>query len=303
MNLKAALQDVSFRELLIFDSVVRSGSMSAAARQLHLNAPLVTKVLQRLEASLGFALFTRSHRGTTLTGEGQSFLALCQELIHTLEKSDINEAQLHAKQLPLLRCIAPMYLATHLVAPAATPRILQLNMNFRLLHLDQSLMTELSAKNLFDIAVHHEPIQWPRVWRTYPLGTVDWVLCGRSDHPLRSHSNEKEVLQYPFIAPLFLSHTEVQSGADNCPLPIRRRFNRVEVNNNEIGVKVCESTDALIFLPQIQAQPALQKNRLRVIHVKDWPPVRKTVHLSVHQDRVSHATLKVLTQSLSAALI
>lgn len=302
MNLKAALQDVSFREILIFDSVVRSGSMSAAARHLHLNAPLVTKVLQRLENNLGFALFTRSHRGAVLTAEGQSFLTLCHELIHTLETSDINEVPPNAKQMPLLRCVAPMYLATHLVAPAATPRLLQLNMNLSLMHLDQSLMTELAPKNLFDVAVHNEPIQWSRAWRTCPLGAVDWVLCARLDHPLRSHSNEKEVLQFPFIAPLVLSNTEVQAGNDNCPLPIRRRFNRVEVNNNEIGVKVCEASDALIFLPQIQAQPSLRGNRIRVINVKDWPLVRKAVYLSVHQDRVSHSTLKMLTQTLSAAL-
>ncbi|MFX5801272.1 LysR family transcriptional regulator, partial [Acinetobacter baumannii] len=73
-NLKSALQNFSFRELLIFEAVVRGGSLSAAARRRQLTPPLVTKSIQRLEESLGLRLFVRSHRGVSLTGEGQAFL-------------------------------------------------------------------------------------------------------------------------------------------------------------------------------------------------------------------------------------
>lgn len=47
------------RHLEVFHAVMRAGSVSGAARLLHISQPAVTKVLQHAEAQLGLALFER----------------------------------------------------------------------------------------------------------------------------------------------------------------------------------------------------------------------------------------------------
>ncbi len=61
----------SLRSLLIFESVARSGSCSAATREFNLTQPSASRNIAQLEAHLGVPLFIRSAAGMELTREGQ----------------------------------------------------------------------------------------------------------------------------------------------------------------------------------------------------------------------------------------
>src|SRR5882762_3360389 len=60
------------RHLMLFDQVVRRGSVSAAARAAHLSQPAVTQAVARIEAALGARLLHRSYSGLELTGAGRA---------------------------------------------------------------------------------------------------------------------------------------------------------------------------------------------------------------------------------------
>src|ERR1700752_5390681 len=62
----------NLRHLMLFDQVVRRGSVSAAARAAHLSQPAVTQAVGRIEAALGARLMRRSYSGLELTGAGCS---------------------------------------------------------------------------------------------------------------------------------------------------------------------------------------------------------------------------------------
>ena len=66
--------DVRFDDLDVFDAIVRRGSLSSAARDLHRSQSAVTRSLERLETGLGVRLFHRTTRVLALTDEGQRFL-------------------------------------------------------------------------------------------------------------------------------------------------------------------------------------------------------------------------------------
>jgi len=53
-----------------FEAAARLGSMSAAARELGVSQPAVSRMLAHLEAFLGQPLFNRTARGLTLTDAG-----------------------------------------------------------------------------------------------------------------------------------------------------------------------------------------------------------------------------------------
>ena len=54
-----AVDDVNLRQLEIFYAVMKSGTVSGAAKHLHVSQPNVTRVLSHTEQQLGFALFER----------------------------------------------------------------------------------------------------------------------------------------------------------------------------------------------------------------------------------------------------
>jgi DNA-binding transcriptional LysR family regulator len=60
------------RHLVLFDQVVRRGSVSAAARAAHLSQPAVTQAVGHIEAALGARLLQRSYAGLALTALGSA---------------------------------------------------------------------------------------------------------------------------------------------------------------------------------------------------------------------------------------
>lgn len=56
----------------VFHAVARSGSISAAARDLYVSQPALTQAIKKLEGQLGVKLFQRSRRGVSLTPEGDT---------------------------------------------------------------------------------------------------------------------------------------------------------------------------------------------------------------------------------------
>lgn len=69
-----------------FTTVAATGSLRAAARQLGLSQPALTKNLQQFERELGYALFERSARGATLSAAGHRFLPRAQAVLNELER-------------------------------------------------------------------------------------------------------------------------------------------------------------------------------------------------------------------------
>src|SRR6266508_3672558 len=66
---------MELRQLRVFQAVARTGSVAAAATQLHLTASALSHALKALETELGVRLFDRVGKGVQLTAAGEIFLA------------------------------------------------------------------------------------------------------------------------------------------------------------------------------------------------------------------------------------
>jgi DNA-binding transcriptional LysR family regulator len=65
---------MDMRQIEAFRAVARAGGFSRAARVLHIGQPSLTRSVARLEAALGFQLFSRGQGAARLTVEGEAFL-------------------------------------------------------------------------------------------------------------------------------------------------------------------------------------------------------------------------------------
>jgi DNA-binding transcriptional LysR family regulator len=303
IEVKNALKNISFQDLSTFQSVAAQSSLSAAARELGVKAPYLTKNIQRIELQLGFALLSRTPSGISLTNDGIEFLQLCKSIEATIEGTLWGLQSTGSKQQPSFTSVAgPMFLLTHLAAkslPAAFRNELQ---GLRLIEMLESQMAATEIRAHLHAAIHLEGLDWGSAWQSYPIGSTQWVLCARREHPLQNLVTEAEVLRYPFIVPVSLSGQGFRAGQDNCPVPTQKRIRLSEVSNGEIGLRIAENSDQLVFFPDIQAEAAIRHKTLRVLKVKEWEPVRQSVYLTVNKDKVSQRWLQTAITALEYGL-
>lgn len=77
----------NLRHLHIFREVARLGSVSAAARAVHVSQPAVTQAIARLERAFGAALLRRTNAGVALTPAGQLCLARVDRAVGQLREA------------------------------------------------------------------------------------------------------------------------------------------------------------------------------------------------------------------------
>ena len=73
------------RHIEVFNAVMLTGSVSAAARLMNVTQPAVSRTLQHAEIQLGFALFQRERGRLTPTAEAQTLYPLIERLFAQLD--------------------------------------------------------------------------------------------------------------------------------------------------------------------------------------------------------------------------
>ena len=74
------LRQITLRQMRGFKTVVLCGSVSSAARELHLTPPAVSLQLRDLENAIGIPLLERSDNGLIPTLAGQELFAVCEKI-------------------------------------------------------------------------------------------------------------------------------------------------------------------------------------------------------------------------------
>src|SRR5438045_2851121 len=75
----------SSNALFVFDAAARTGSFTAAAAELNVTQPAVSRMLGRFEQYLGVRLFDRTAGGAVLTDEGEMLYLCVLEGFRTIE--------------------------------------------------------------------------------------------------------------------------------------------------------------------------------------------------------------------------
>ncbi|MBI5460914.1 MAG: LysR family transcriptional regulator [Gammaproteobacteria bacterium] len=157
------MNNANWDDLRIFLAAARSGSLSAASRELDSNQPTVGRRIAALEQALGMRLIQRHSQGLTLTEEGRRIL----EIVEDMDRAATTLSRLpqggHGTVSGTVRIAAPEGLAVRVLAPALS--------GFARSHPDIEIILEPSSASAdltrgeADIAV-----------RLYRPGTQDLVV-------------------------------------------------------------------------------------------------------------------------------
>ncbi|MDE2606933.1 MAG: LysR family transcriptional regulator [Burkholderiales bacterium] len=131
-------QAAASQQMQFFSVLMRCGSLAAAARELQVSPPAVSKRLAALEGRLGVTLLNRTTRRLALTPEGETYLAQARRILGEIEALERELQGARSEPGGLLRVNATLGFGRMHVAPAiasfarAHPKIevqLQLSVN------------------------------------------------------------------------------------------------------------------------------------------------------------------------------
>ncbi|MFF2273488.1 LysR family transcriptional regulator [Agromyces sp. NPDC058136] len=108
---------MDLRLLRYFLAVCRGGTLHAAAAEVHVAQPSLSRQIRRLEQDLGFELFERSARGLALTPAGRRFQPIAEDLVARASQAGHAASAIARGTAPNLTVVTAPTTATDIVAP------------------------------------------------------------------------------------------------------------------------------------------------------------------------------------------
>ncbi|EGQ8527697.1 TPA: LysR family transcriptional regulator [Vibrio parahaemolyticus] len=143
---------MNLRQLEVFYAIMQAGTVSGAARLLHVSQPNVTRVLAHTEQQLGLALFERVKGRLVPTQEAKALLPEAEKVYQQLGqfRSLTNKVKQGTQHL---RIGAPPVLAAHLLAPTVALLSKEHGISFELLTANRDELCSGLLKHELDVAI------------------------------------------------------------------------------------------------------------------------------------------------------
>jgi DNA-binding transcriptional LysR family regulator len=239
--------------------VARSGSFSAAARELGVAPSVVTKRITRLEEEMGAQLFVRSTRALSLTPAGERLLPQYQRLVAELDEiigataaaERGIEGHLRVKGPTTLTSmyLGPILCDFHAQNPALTMDIVLLD------------RTVNPIEEGFDLTVGALPATYPNVADT-PLCPYRLLLCaspsyvdarGKPDHPT-------ELTEHDCITSVLMGNTWIfEQPPSTASVEVR---SKLHANDTRVLREAALRGIGIAVLPEFLVVEDLRKNSL-----------------------------------------
>jgi DNA-binding transcriptional LysR family regulator len=183
-------------QLKAFLAVHEAGSLQAAAQQLHITQPALSKAIKELENQYGVTLFDRSARGITLTAYGERLLGYARLMQETARRArqdlDGMKGMLNSEVTigitPISSLLKP------LVGSFNEFQRRQPGANLRILEMRPAQLLEQLRQGGIDFAVTSQVPVMESALEWQPICRIPNVVVVRKDHPQR-HTKSLRVLQ------------------------------------------------------------------------------------------------------------
>jgi DNA-binding transcriptional LysR family regulator len=260
----------------VFVRVLDRRSLSAAATDLGISLPTVSRILRSLEHDLGVRLIARTTRGLTETDSGRLYYQRCRQLLDDLRETEA-AVQSHAKTATgELRITAPLTFGRHHVAPligAFLDRYPRVSC-----YLSLSDRCESLAEQRFDVAIRVATLQDSNL-SVRRLGYIQRAVVGSKEyfdkHPAPTHPRDL-VRHHCLYFTQYARADEWTFRDGEHPICVRVR-GRMHTDNQEALAESVLAGAGLAILPTWLVQKDLDSGRLRRV-LTDFEGSHTPVH-------------------------
>jgi DNA-binding transcriptional LysR family regulator len=283
--------------MAIFATVVEARGITAAANDLGLSPPTVSKALARLELRLGARLFNRTSRRLVLTDAGRN---LAERAARLLADAEAAEGALVAQSTTprgLVRLAAPMSFGTTEVAPIL-PEFLGRYPDVSIdLHLGDALVDLLGDG--FDIALRIGELPDSSLLARRLAPVPGMIVAapayldrrGRPAHP--AQLAQQDCFSYAYQRTGGAWHFSNEAGQQVTVRP----SGRLRVNNGDAVLPAVIEGLGVAALPAFIARDAIADGRLEQI-LPDWCATRSSLFLLTPPAGPRPARVQVLVDFL-----
>ncbi len=259
----------SFSDLAFFSLLMKKGNLAAAAQELGVTPPSVSKRLAALEARLGVRLLHRTTRRISLTPEGEIYLGEGARVLDDLSALERRVAGAKAVPQGLMKVNASLGFGRRHVAPALS-KFAQLNPEVEVqLHLTDRPLNLVEQG--FDAAIRIGELPDARL-TARRLALNQRLLCASPAYLKRAGEpvTPRELQQHACI---FLRESDETFG--NWHLRKASRAETVKVrgplstNDGEVALAWAIDGHGILLRSAWDAAPYLRSGRLRPV-LADW---------------------------------
>ena len=267
---------------MTFLAVRRTGSITAAARELRVTPSQVSKAIARLEDHLQMRLLARSSRGVSLSEAGRKIVPNVESAVDKLRTMRRPSPQAGLE----LTVAAPSYLIALFVPTIASsiPAV-----RVRCLEMPPALVRAYAADNIFDLAILPSGAdRLPLSWTVEQLGELRKMLFAPPSLARRlgpAPVSVDALRDVPWVCPISSSDGRFVAIDDDCPLGTSQRRLGHEAQTIVLALELASRTEQLVFGPVVAARRFVDEGRLVPIRVQGWD-VREPLHIACNSDRV-----------------
>jgi LysR family transcriptional regulator, putative pyruvate carboxylase regulator len=280
-------------DLRVLVTAVACGSLSAAARELHLSQPSVSERLARLERVVGRPLLARSNRGVTPTPAGQRFLVHARRCLAVAERAvDVARAEDTSASLHVTAYSGYGTIAVPFVVQVLRPLRIAVIVDDQ--HSEEALRRV--AERVTDLAFTlPEPHAHEVALRPFHRDPVIAVCA--PGHPLAGRHLPLRELEDHDVAfnawgsghAAFAEHLHELGGPEH---------RRLAVSPAELVVQLARAGLALGLVTRSAAEHDLQVGTLVPVTITDLPPWHVEIVLAHHRDRAEEPAIRAVLSAV-----
>lgn len=261
------------RSLQVFVSVAESGSMSVAARSLHMTVSAISQQLRKLEQDIGLSLFNRNTRNLSLTEAGGIYYDTSRQMLKTAELAQEQIETLQDAPSGKIKIVAPEGFGGGLLSRP----IHKLCEEFPKITVSLTVTDE--PKDIIasgaDLVLCFEPLSDAN-FSSLKLATWSRILCVASEHPIASANLDSPdaLKDYTYIAHRHIEEYVMQHPK-HASLPLTSP--RIGVNSMQTLIQLTKDAMGYAVLPEPEIRHLLNDGSMKQLFT-DWELPDYTVY-------------------------
>jgi len=255
-----------FRHLVLIDTLARTQNMHAAAQEMNISQPAVSKMLREVEHQLGFALFQRLPRSMCLTDLGSHVARYAQIALNDARHFVGQVNHLQRGGHGLLK-VGTIFAPTAVALPAA---IVGIKQRWPLLTLEilegtsANLLERLEHKQLDLVIARFTLDRHRKLFDFQPLAPEPLCLVTGSQHPLAGARELPlaELGNWPWI--VYPTGTPMRARLERAfaEAGMQTPGNTVETISMQTTLQLLQSAPMVTMLGESMVEPDIQAGRL-----------------------------------------